>query len=127
MISDKIKKGVERTPNKSLLYALGYTDEELERPLVGVVCSLLCCAEFSTGFSTKFSTFLPEFSTGSGFSTSVVTIGIVDTTTKINVSFNAIGIVNFCHLFYLQNYSHQKALALPSFLVFSGRAFKPRA
>ena len=39
MISDKIKKGVERTPNKSLLYALGYTDEELERPLVGVVCS----------------------------------------------------------------------------------------
>ncbi len=39
MISDKIKLGVERTPNKSLLYALGYTDEELERPLVGVVCS----------------------------------------------------------------------------------------
>ena len=39
MISDKIKNGVERTPNKSLLYALGYTDEELERPLVGVVCS----------------------------------------------------------------------------------------
>ncbi len=39
MLSDNIKLGVERTPNKSLLYALGYTDEELERPLVGVVCS----------------------------------------------------------------------------------------
>ncbi len=39
MQSDKIKQGVERTPNKSLLYALGYTDEELTRPLVGVVCS----------------------------------------------------------------------------------------
>ena len=39
MNSDQIKKGVERTPNRSLLYALGYTDEELARPLVGVVSS----------------------------------------------------------------------------------------
>ena len=39
MYSDQIKKGIERTPNRSLLYALGYTDEELSRPLVGVVCS----------------------------------------------------------------------------------------
>lgn len=39
MRSDVIKKGVERTPNRSLLYALGYTDEELSRPLIGVVSS----------------------------------------------------------------------------------------
>ena len=39
MYSDQIKTGIERTPNRSLLYALGYTDEELARPLVGVVCS----------------------------------------------------------------------------------------
>ncbi len=39
MKSDVIKKGVERTPNRSLLYALGYTDEELERPLIGIVSS----------------------------------------------------------------------------------------
>ena len=39
MRSDVIKKGVERTPNKSLLYALGYTDEEIERPLIGIVSS----------------------------------------------------------------------------------------
>lgn len=39
MISDNIKRGVERTPNKSLLYALGYTDEEINRPLIGVVSS----------------------------------------------------------------------------------------
>ena len=39
MISDNIKKGPERTPNKSLLYALGYTDEEISRPLIGVVSS----------------------------------------------------------------------------------------
>lgn len=39
MRSDVIKKGVERTPNRSLLYALGLTDEEIERPLIGIVSS----------------------------------------------------------------------------------------
>ena len=39
MISDNAKKGVERTPNKSLMYALGLTDEEISRPLIGVVSS----------------------------------------------------------------------------------------
>ncbi len=39
MRSENVKSGVERTPNRSLLYALGYTDEELSRPLVGVVSS----------------------------------------------------------------------------------------
>ena len=39
MNSDQIKQGVERAPNRSLLYALGYTKEELERPLVGIVSS----------------------------------------------------------------------------------------
>lgn len=35
--SANITKGVERAPNRGLLYALGYTKEELERPLIGVV------------------------------------------------------------------------------------------
>ena len=39
MNSDYIKQGVERAPNRSLLYALGYTDEEISRPLIGVVSS----------------------------------------------------------------------------------------
>ncbi len=39
MLSDNIKQGVGRAPNRSLLYALGYTKEELERPLVGIVSS----------------------------------------------------------------------------------------
>ena len=39
MKSDNIKVGVDRTPNKSLLYALGLTDEEIKRPLIGVVSS----------------------------------------------------------------------------------------
>jgi dihydroxy-acid dehydratase len=37
MRSDDVKKGVERTPHRSLFKAMGYTDEELERPLIGVV------------------------------------------------------------------------------------------
>ena len=39
MLSDNIKQGVERAPNRSLLYALGLTDEEIRRPLIGVVSS----------------------------------------------------------------------------------------
>lgn len=35
--SDNITKGAERAPNRSLLYAMGYTKEELERPLIGVI------------------------------------------------------------------------------------------
>ncbi|MDH4320933.1 MAG: dihydroxy-acid dehydratase [Desulfobulbaceae bacterium] len=37
MRSDAIKKGLERAPHRSLLKAMGYTDEEIRRPLVGVV------------------------------------------------------------------------------------------
>lgn len=39
MRSEQIKAGVERAPNRSLLFALGYTEEELRRPLIGVVSS----------------------------------------------------------------------------------------
>ncbi len=37
MISDRVKTGPERAPHRSLWKALGYTDEELARPLIGVV------------------------------------------------------------------------------------------
>ena len=36
-ISDKVLKGPERAPHRSLLYALGLTQEEMRRPLIGVV------------------------------------------------------------------------------------------
>ncbi len=36
MISDKVKAGPERMPHRSLFKAMGYTDEELQRPLIGV-------------------------------------------------------------------------------------------
>ncbi len=39
MHSDNIKRGVERAPNRSLLFALGLTEEEMSRPLVGIVSS----------------------------------------------------------------------------------------
>src|SRR3972149_3662882 len=37
--SDAVKKGVERAPHRSLLYALGCTREETDKPFVGVVNS----------------------------------------------------------------------------------------
>ena len=35
--SHKVTRGPERAPNRSLFFACGYTEEELERPLIGVV------------------------------------------------------------------------------------------
>ena len=37
MRSDNVTKGAERAPNRSLFYALGYTQEDLEKPLIAVV------------------------------------------------------------------------------------------
>jgi len=37
--SDNIKKGVSRLPHRSLFKALGFTDEEIARPIIGVVNS----------------------------------------------------------------------------------------
>ncbi len=39
MKSDDVKKGLERAPHRSLFKAMGYTDEELRRPLVGIANS----------------------------------------------------------------------------------------
>ena len=37
MYSDIVKKGLEKTPHRSLFKAAGFTDEEISRPLIGVV------------------------------------------------------------------------------------------
>ena len=39
MLSDSIKKGIIRAPHRSLLYALGLTKEEINRPIIGIVNS----------------------------------------------------------------------------------------
>jgi dihydroxy-acid dehydratase len=39
MRSDKMKKGIEKAPHRSLFKAMGYIAEEIERPIVGVVNS----------------------------------------------------------------------------------------
>ena len=39
MRSDRIKKGAERSPQRSLLKAMGYTDSEIKKPLIGIVNS----------------------------------------------------------------------------------------
>ncbi|SDN16154.1 dihydroxy-acid dehydratase [Lachnospira pectinoschiza] len=39
MKSDNVKKGMQQAPHRSLFNALGFTEEEMEKPLVGVVSS----------------------------------------------------------------------------------------
>ncbi len=39
MKSDNVKKGIEKAPHRALFKAMGYTDEEINRPLIGVVNS----------------------------------------------------------------------------------------
>lgn len=39
MRSDRIKKGIDAAPQRSLLYALGLTEEEMNKPLIGIVSS----------------------------------------------------------------------------------------
>lgn len=35
--SDSVKSGIERAPHRSLFKAMGYTDEEIKKPLIGIV------------------------------------------------------------------------------------------
>ncbi len=37
MRSDSVKKGIEKAPHRSLFKAMGYTDEEINKPLIGIV------------------------------------------------------------------------------------------
>jgi dihydroxy-acid dehydratase len=39
MRSDAMKRGLERAPHRSLFKAMGYTDEEIAQPLIGVANS----------------------------------------------------------------------------------------
>ncbi len=39
MKSDRVKKGIERAPHRSLFKAMGYTDTEINRPLIGIANS----------------------------------------------------------------------------------------
>ncbi len=39
MVSDSLKRGTQNAPHRALYHALGFTNEEIERPLVGIVSS----------------------------------------------------------------------------------------
>ncbi len=39
MRSDQVKKGMQQAPHRSLFHALGFTSEEMDKPLVGIVSS----------------------------------------------------------------------------------------
>ena len=39
MKSDNVKKGMQQAPHRSLFNALGFTDEEMDKPMIGIVSS----------------------------------------------------------------------------------------
>ena len=39
MRSDNVKTGVEHAPHRSLFNALGFTEEEMKKPMIGIVSS----------------------------------------------------------------------------------------
>ena len=39
MKSDNIKKGVDKTPHRALLYATGITNQEMRKPFIGIASS----------------------------------------------------------------------------------------
>ena len=50
MRSDKIKKGLERAPHRSLLFATGLPREELEKPFIGLISSFTDSVPGHIGF-----------------------------------------------------------------------------
>ena len=41
MRSDAVRKGMQQAPHRSLFNALGHTEEEMRKPLIGIVLSLI--------------------------------------------------------------------------------------
>ena len=41
MISSNVKEGVQQAPHRSLFNALGFTKEEMKKPMIGIVLSLI--------------------------------------------------------------------------------------
>ena len=39
MKSDQVKTGMQQAPHRSLFHALGFTEEEMKKPMVGIVSS----------------------------------------------------------------------------------------
>lgn len=39
MNSSKVKEGIQQAPHRSLFHALGFTEEEMNKPMIGIVCS----------------------------------------------------------------------------------------
>lgn len=39
MRSDAVRKGMQQAPHRSLFNALGHTEEEMRKPLIGIVSS----------------------------------------------------------------------------------------
>ncbi len=52
-VSDRVKSGPDKAAHRSLLKALGFTDEELKLPLIGVVSAKRTCVPGHTELGIK--------------------------------------------------------------------------
>ena len=66
MKSDNVKTGIDKAAHRSLMKALGWTDEEIKKPIIGIVSAHLICANAGQGnillFFHRFSSFQAELS-----------------------------------------------------------------
>ena len=60
MKSDAVKTGMQQAPHRSLFNALGMTEEEMRKPLVGIVSSLNNSSFITALLSTVISYVGPE-------------------------------------------------------------------
>lgn len=78
MNSDNVKKGVERGPHRSLFKALGFTDGEMEKPLVGIVSAASGIVPGHMGLGNVVEAVREGVLLGGGVPVTVPSIGVCD-------------------------------------------------
>ena len=78
MRSDAVKSGLERTPHRSLLWALGRTDEEMAQPFIGVVNSFNEIVPGHTHLNTIAAAVKTGITAAGGVPFEFKTIGVCD-------------------------------------------------
>jgi dihydroxy-acid dehydratase len=78
MISDAVKSGAERAPHRSLMKATGLTDEQIKRPLIGIVNSFNEVAPGHAGLQVIARAVKDGVLTAGGTPTEFNVIGVCD-------------------------------------------------
>jgi dihydroxy-acid dehydratase len=78
MKSDHVKTGIERAPHRALFKAMGYTDEEIKRPLIGIANSANSIIPGHIQLDTIVSAVKTGVSMAGGMPVEFGTIGVCD-------------------------------------------------